>query len=159
MIFPVNGFTVDYDGPTRNFYAWHFYAPDGKTHLKFGDYEENVKKGDKGRLSIVYDKGKLIEGLMKEAEKNGVEVFTGVNVTGVEKTAEGLKVTGNGDTFAGTFVIGADGTGSRVAQLSSRCFTGRWPVPHESCQAHRPTIYRQCLHAARSAGSGCPALE
>ena len=29
MIFPVNGFTVDYNGPTHNYYAWHFYAPDG----------------------------------------------------------------------------------------------------------------------------------
>jgi flavin-dependent dehydrogenase len=116
MIFPVNGFSVNYDGPTRNFYAWHFYAPDGKTHLKFGDYEENVKKGDKGRLSMVYDKGKLIEGLMQEAEENGVEVFTGVNVTKVEKTAAGIRVTGNGDTFQGTYVIGADGLTSRVAE-------------------------------------------
>jgi len=117
MIFPVNGLTVDYDGPTRNFYAWHFYAPDGKTRFEFGDYEESIKKGDKGRLSLVYDKGKLIEGLMRDAVKNGLEVFTGVNVTGIEKTAGGVKVTGNGDTFEGTFVIGADGTGSRVAKL------------------------------------------
>ncbi len=99
MIFPVNGFTVDYDGPTRNFYAWHHYAPDGKARIAFGDYEESIKKGDKGRLSIVYDKGKLIDGLMKDAVKNGVEVFTGVNVNGVEKTAQGVKVTGNADTF------------------------------------------------------------
>lgn len=117
MIFPVNGFSVDYDGPTRNFYAWHFYAPDGKTRLELGNFEENIKKGEKGRLSFVYDKGILIDGLMKEAVKNGVEVFTGVNVNGVEKTAEGVRVTGNGATFEGTFVIGADGIGSRIAQL------------------------------------------
>jgi flavin-dependent dehydrogenase len=117
MIFPVNGFTVDYDGPKRNFYALHFYAPDGKTRIEFGNYEESIKKGEKGRLSFVYDKGKLIEGLMKDVEKNGVDVFTGVNVNGVEKTAEGVKVTGNGDTFEGTFVIAADGVNSRVAEL------------------------------------------
>ena len=75
MIFPVNGFTVDYDGPTRNFYAWHFYAPDGKTRLEFGDYEQSIKKGDQGRLSCVYDKGKLIEGLMKDAMKNNINMF------------------------------------------------------------------------------------
>ena len=56
MIFPLNGFTVDYDGPVRNFYAWHFYDTDGKTRLEFGNYEEKLKKGDRGRLSFVYDK-------------------------------------------------------------------------------------------------------
>jgi flavin-dependent dehydrogenase len=54
---------------------------------------------------------------MQDAEKNGVDVFTGVNVTGVEKTSSGVRVTANGETFEGTFVIGADGTGSRVAAL------------------------------------------
>jgi len=131
MIFPVNGFTVDYQGPTRNFYAWHFYAPDGKTRIEFGNYEESIKKGDKGRLSFVYDKGRLIDGLMKEAEKSGVDIFTGVNVNGVEKTAKGVRVTGGSDTFEGTFVIGADGTGSRIAELmgfnKERTFYG--PAP------------------------------
>jgi flavin-dependent dehydrogenase len=117
MIFPVNGFTVDYDGPTHNYYAWHFYAPDGKTRLEFGNYEDSIKKADRGRLSFVYDKGRLIGGLMKDAEKNGVDIFTGVNVDRVEKTGKGVRVTGNGDTFEGTFVIGADGINSRVAEL------------------------------------------
>ena len=44
MIFPVNGFTVDYDGPKRNFYSMHFYSPDGKTRIEFGDYEKSIKK-------------------------------------------------------------------------------------------------------------------
>jgi len=131
MVFPVNGFTVDYDGPARNFYAWHFYAPDGKARLEFGDYEENIKKGDNGRLSLVYDKGKLIEGLMRDAVKNGVDVFTGVNVEGIEKTATAVRVTGSGTAYEGTFVIGADGTGSRTAHLmgfnKGRTFYG--PAP------------------------------
>ena len=117
MIFPVNGFTVDYDGPARNFYAWHFYAPDGKTRLAFGDYEENSKKGDQGRLSLVYDKGKLIEGLLNEAVNNGVDLFTGVNVDGIEKRGQSLRVTGGGESFESPFVIGADGINSRVASL------------------------------------------
>jgi digeranylgeranylglycerophospholipid reductase len=131
MIFPVDGLTVDYDGPKRNFYAQHFYAPDGKTRLAFGDYEENIRKGDNGRLSFVYDKGKLIEGLMKDAEKNGVEVLTGVNVNGIEKTTGGVKVTGNGESYEATFVIGADGISSRIAQLmgfnKERKFYGSTP--------------------------------
>jgi len=117
MVFPVNGFSVNYGGPTRNFYAWHFYAPDGKTHIALGNYEENMKKGDKGRLSFVYDEQVLIDGLMNDAVKNGVKVFTGVNVEGVEETTDGVRVSGNGDTFEGTFVIGADGTSSRIAQI------------------------------------------
>jgi flavin-dependent dehydrogenase len=117
MIFPVNGFTVDYNGPTRNFYAWHMYAPDGKTRLAFGDYDENIKRGNRGRLSFVYDKGRLIEGLMQEAVKNGVDVFTGVNMTGIEKTTDGVRVTANGETYTATFAVGADGLNSRTAQL------------------------------------------
>lgn len=115
MIFPVNGFTVDYDGPRRDFYTWRFYAPDGKTRLEFGDYKAKVKRGE--RLSFVYDKSRLISGLMKDAEKNGVDVFCGVNVEGVEKIRDGIRVNGNGETFEGAFVIGADGINSRVAQL------------------------------------------
>jgi len=117
IIFPVNGFSVDYDGPIRNHYAWHFYAPDGKTRLEFGNYEENIKKGDKGRLFFIFDKGRVIDGLLKDAMRNGVDVVTGVNVKGIEKTREGVKVTGNGDTYEGTFVIGADGINSRIANL------------------------------------------
>jgi len=117
MIFPVNGFTVDYHGPKRNFYALHFYAPDGKTRIEFGDYDKNIKKGEKGRLSFVYDKGILIGGLLQEAVNSGVDVRTGVNVTGIEKTANGVKVSGNGDCYEGTFVIGADGINSRIADI------------------------------------------
>jgi len=118
IIFPVNGFSVNYDGPTRNHYAWHFYAPDGKTRLEFGNYEENIKKGDEGRLFFIFDKGRVIDGLLKDAMKNGVDVVTGVNVNGLEKTEEGVKVVGNGDAYEGTFVIGADGVNSRVANLT-----------------------------------------
>jgi flavin-dependent dehydrogenase len=117
MIFPVNGFSVNYDGPARNFYAWHFYAPDGKTRMAFGDYEEEIKRGDEGRLSLVYDKGKLIEGLIDEAVSTGVDLFTGLNVDGIEKRADSLVVTGGGEHFEGTFVIGADGINSRLADL------------------------------------------
>jgi len=131
MIFPVNGFSVNYNGPKRNYYAWHFYAPDGKTRLEFGDYEENIKKGEKGRLSFVFDKGKLLEGLMTDVVKNGVDVFTGVNVNKVEKVANGIRVTGNGDSFEGAFVIGADGLNSRVAEImgfnKERIFYGSIP--------------------------------
>ncbi len=132
MIFPVNGFTVDYEGPARNFYAWHIYAPNGKARMSLGNYEENIKRGDEGRLSLVYDKGKLLKGLLNDAVHNGVEIHTGVNVDGIERREKGgVKVTGGGETFEGTFVIGADGTGSRVAELmgfnKERTFYGAAP--------------------------------
>jgi flavin-dependent dehydrogenase len=117
MIFPINGFSVDYDGPTKNYYAWHFYAPDGKTRIAFGNYEENISRGDRGRFSFTFDKGRIIERLLKDALENGVELYTGVNVNSIEKTIDGVKVTGNSDTFEGTFVIGADGVNSRIANL------------------------------------------
>ena len=91
---------------------------------------------------MVYDKGRLIEGLMRDAVKNGVEVFTGVNVTGIEKTAEGVRVTGNGDTFEGIFIIGADGTDSRVAQLKILYFS--------SVSRKIASLFLRCLSDTRS---------
>jgi len=117
IIFPVNGFSIDYDGPTRDYYAWHFYAPDGKTRIEFGNYAENIQKGEEGKLFFTFDKGRAIDGLLKDAAENGVDVLTGVNVNRIEKTAQGLKVTGNGTAYEGTFVIGADGVNSRTADL------------------------------------------
>ena len=63
------------------------------------------------------DKARAIDLLLKDAVKDRVEVLTGVNVNGIEKTKEGLKVTANGDSYEGTFVVGADGINSRIAQL------------------------------------------
>lgn len=116
MVFPVNGFTVDYDGPTRNFYAWHFFAPDGKSRIAFGDYDACLRKGDSGRLSLVYDKGSLLKRLMNDAVKDGVEVCGGVNVVNIEKTSTGVIVTDGDRSFQGSFVIAADGSGSRIAE-------------------------------------------
>ena len=44
LTFPVNGFSVNYDGPYKNFYGQMLYAPDGKTCLQIGDYEENLRR-------------------------------------------------------------------------------------------------------------------
>ena len=80
LVFPVNGFSVHYDGPHKNFYGQMLYAPDGKTCLKIGDYEENLKKGDSGRLSVVYDKETLLRGMLREAEEAGAKIIPGMNV-------------------------------------------------------------------------------
>lgn len=118
FIFPINGFNVTYDGPHKNFYGQMLYAPDGKEFIKIGDYEENLKKGDDGRLSVVYDKETLLKGMLKDAEAMGAEIFSGTNVNGIKKNPESLTVTtSSGDTFEGTFVIASDGLNSRIADL------------------------------------------
>jgi flavin-dependent dehydrogenase len=118
LVFPVNGFSVNYDGPHKNFYGQMLYAPDGKTCLKIGDYEENLKKGDSGRLSVVYDKETLLRGMLREAKEAGAEIIPGMNVSGVTRNGKTLSVTTmTDDTFEGTFVIAADGLNSRIAEV------------------------------------------
>ncbi len=118
FIFPVNGFNVKYGGPYKNFYGQMLYAPDAKAFVEIGNYEENVSKGDKGRLSVVYDKETLLKGMLKEAEEMGAEIVPGMNVSGIKKNQESLLITtSSDDPFEGTFVIAADGLNSRIADI------------------------------------------
>jgi digeranylgeranylglycerophospholipid reductase len=115
LSFPVNGFSIKYSGPFKNYYAWQTYSPGGVC-VELGDYEENSRKGDEGRIDAVFDKRALLESLLTEVKEKSVEIFPNTNVIGVEKTKEGVKVTANGKTFMGTFVIAADGKTSRITK-------------------------------------------
>ena len=118
IVFPLNGFSVKYEGPYKNFYGWHIYSPDGKSYVRVGSYEDNIKKGEKGRLSIVYDKGKLLGGLLEDATACGLQVFPGVNVVDLERRGEFLEVISReGKVFRAPFVIAADGVNSRIARV------------------------------------------
>ncbi len=117
MVFPVNGFAVAYEGPYKNFYGKETYSPDGKHRRSTEDYEKRVRKGDEGRLSVVFDKGVLLEGLLEEAEGNGVDIVPGIEVVSVKKKGEGVQVVGNNGTFEAPFAIAADGNNSRIAQV------------------------------------------
>ncbi|KPJ56246.1 MAG: hypothetical protein AMJ42_05565 [Deltaproteobacteria bacterium DG_8] len=117
MIFPINGFTVHYEGPYKNFYGQEQYAPDGIHYISTGDYEERMSKGDEGRLSIVFDKGALLQGLLKETEENRVDIFRGIEVVDIKKERDGIKIIGNNKTFEAPFAIAADGVNSRMAQI------------------------------------------
>ena len=118
FIFPVNGFRVKYDGPYKNFYGQMLYAPDANACVEIGNYEENFNRGDKGRLSVVYDKETLLKGMLKDAEEMGAEIVPGINVNDIKKTQEALVITtSSGDTFEGTFAIAADGLNSRSADI------------------------------------------
>jgi len=126
--FPNNGFSIKYDGPTKDFYSWQIYSPNGEK-VTFGDYAANVAKGKEGRASACYDKSWFLAGLLSECKKLGVQVFTGENVIDVRKKADGVEVqTASGKHFSGVFAIAADGRQSRMARVmgmnKSRGFFG-----------------------------------
>lgn len=111
-----SGFSFAYDGPVKNCNAWHIFSPNGNS-LPFGMPSETRKKGDYGAVGISYDKEILFRGLLEEAEQAGVKVFTEIDVTDVSTAAEGVKVSGSGETFEGDYAVAADGTNSRIAKM------------------------------------------
>ena len=116
LCFPNNGFSLKYDGPTKDFFSWEIHSPGGEM-ITFGDYNDNIKKGKAGRASAVYDKGVFLQGLLEECQKLGVSIFTGANVTDVRKKGDWVWVhTAKGKSFKGTFVIAADGRNSKTAR-------------------------------------------
>jgi flavin-dependent dehydrogenase len=116
-VFPVNGFSVNYDGPYREFYACHFVAPDTESRIEIGDYERNASGA--GTPAVVFDKGVLLGGLCDEGKKAGVNYFPGRNVTFAAYKNGCVEVkTAEGDIFYGAFCIAADGINSRLAQVS-----------------------------------------
>ncbi len=116
ICFPVNGFSLPYDGPHRDYYSWQFYSYGGSV-LQLGDYESNKRKGEKARASATYDKSTLLNGLLRHAQANGAKVFPSTNIVSGRKTREGALVeSSDGRTFEGRYVIAADGRNSRIAR-------------------------------------------
>ncbi len=117
LVFPVTGFSVPYDGPYRNFYAWHLYTSDNKHCIRLGNYDANQQKGAKGRLSVSYSKQYLLQNLLADAKKAGVKVFAGANFKALRPGKETSRVvTAEGLEFEGSYVIAADGINSRIVQ-------------------------------------------
>jgi digeranylgeranylglycerophospholipid reductase len=118
FVFPVTGFSLKYDGPYHNFYGWHVYTSDAKHYIKLGNYDENVKKGDQGRLSVTYSKSHLLKVLLNDAKESGVDVYPGTNVVDIRCNGEVNEViTSEGKVFQGVFTIAADGINSRLAKI------------------------------------------
>ncbi len=116
LMFPHNGFSLNYDGPTKDFYSWHIYSPHEET-VVFGDYGVNSAKGKEGRASAVYSKGHFLSGLLDECRRLGVKIFTGENVLSARKIGDTVEIlTAGGKKFKGVFAIAADGRQSRVAR-------------------------------------------
>ena len=114
--FVENGFSFAYDGPVQNCNAWHIYSPCGN-RMPFGLPEETRKKGGGEPVGLAYDKEILFRCLLEEVQDAGAEVFTGIDVTGVESIKNGVKISGSGKTFEGSYLIAADGTNSRIAKI------------------------------------------
>lgn len=116
LCFPVNGFSIRYDGPHKNLYGWQFYSPGGN-RIHFGNYQEGERRGDEGRISVVHDKSSLLRCLFEDNEQHGVEIFPGTNVVDIQKEGDLVCVkSAEGRSFWGRFVIAADGTNSLIAQ-------------------------------------------
>jgi digeranylgeranylglycerophospholipid reductase len=114
--FPVDGFSVPYDGPYANIYGFQMYSP-GKKRILFGDWEEAKRRGDEVRVGISISKEALLSGLLEDCRCGGVEVFPGINLTDIRKTRDSVLVNGDGQLFEGSFVIAADGVNSRTVRL------------------------------------------
>ena len=118
IVFPVNNFSVRYEGPYKNFYAWHMYTPDGSHCVKLGDYEANKQGGSRKRLSAFYSKEELLKGLLEDVQSIGVQVFPGTNVIDHKREGGVNEVkTAEGKIFKGTFTIAADGINSRLMKV------------------------------------------
>lgn len=130
FVFPVNGFSLPYRGPWGDaMYGFHLYSPGGKRFM-IGDWKELRKDPEKNSKGINLSKGSLLEGMLDDARKNGVEFIPNANVTAVESTEKGALITAGNELYEGRFVVAADGINSRIARLmgmnKDRRFVGTW---------------------------------
>ncbi len=115
VLFPQNGFFINYDGPTRDIHGFHIISPCGN-RFQIGD----VKKGKSGEtppVGVMIDKGLMIQIMVDEAKENGVEVFTNTNINHIRKESDCVVLTDyRGNEYRGVFVIAADGVNSRIGR-------------------------------------------
>jgi len=116
ILFSSEGFSFKYDGPYQNLYGARLYVPNGHK-VVIGDLEEQREKGEYGKVAISFDKDIMLRCLLEEVKACSVDVFPAVNVQKVTSTADSVTAEGSGQSFEGRYLIAADGTNSRVAQV------------------------------------------
>jgi flavin-dependent dehydrogenase len=116
ICFSSAGFSFKYDGPVLNNYNLTMVTPGGH-YVNFGDYNVQKAKGDNGRVGLSFDKEALFVSLLAECRALHVDIFPGIVVDKVTPLADRVVVEGSGQSFEGSYVIGADGANSRVAAL------------------------------------------
>jgi flavin-dependent dehydrogenase len=115
LSFVKSGFSVTYDGKYRDIETFRLYSMDGACIRMVN----SVGRKNQGPLPVqmVFEKGTLLEGLLREAKGRGVHVFTNSNIASLEKKRETVKViSSEGKEYEGVFAIAADGVNSRVAE-------------------------------------------
>ena len=90
LIFPKSGFTVNYSGSYWPIKEKYGFSPEGhKWHMVRFESEDYSKDSP---LSLVLDKGALLEGLLGEAKKFGVTFMNRAKATKIENTEQGARV-------------------------------------------------------------------
>jgi flavin-dependent dehydrogenase len=118
LIFPRNGFKVNYSGPIWPIKEKYGISPGGyKWHMVRFESEDYSKDTP---LSVVLDKEALLEGLLNEVKRLGVAVMSGSPARGVENTEKGVKVEivkeKQSLLMEGKKAILADGVNSRLVE-------------------------------------------
>jgi flavin-dependent dehydrogenase len=118
FIYLKNGFSIEYNGPYRFLYTFVHYSMNG-TRVETKKFKPGKTKRDPAlACHVAVDKETLLGGLLKDAQKNSVDVFPGITITNIEKTNGQVTIsTVNEKTFKGSFAIAADGVNSMVAQM------------------------------------------
>ncbi len=112
LIFPNNGFSVEYTGPAWNITDTYFISPHGhKIHFAYKD----------GRpVAIKFDKALLLQSLLKQCTQAGVEMRFATVAYGVKQSAQGVELAlscrGTHSLVKAKKLIAADGVNSRMAQ-------------------------------------------
>jgi flavin-dependent dehydrogenase len=104
------GVSVDYAGPLRPYLNYVYISPSGNAVYRVKD-----------RLfGYFIEKESLLGGLMKSAEKAGVEIFSETMAVGAENVRGGVKVQvrrkSGADSLEAKRVIAADGTKSAIVE-------------------------------------------
>lgn len=112
VVFPRNGFAVDYSGPLIPLTHKYYVSPRGQTiHFAYRDRRPII---------IKFDKGQLLTHLLRQCEKIGVELINETMVYAAEDTPSGVTIKtrskGIRSDVTARKLIAADGVNARLAE-------------------------------------------
>lgn len=112
VVFPGNGFTVDYYGPLLPLTHKYYISPGGhRIHFAYRDRRPII---------IKFDKGHLLQNLLRQCENLGVEVRSATKVCAAEDGPDGVKLKTKAarvhSVIAAKKLIAADGVNAGIAE-------------------------------------------